>query len=404
MKKLLTIIACFISTSISAQEHIDTLYYNKSGQIAHTPILADYYRVAFYPAKSSQPKEFKDFYYSGELRKEGYFHIIDSLDDNKTTFEGEILSYFKNGKISEKFHYTEDQLHGEYLQYNEDGTLQIQAFYEKGELSGIYKKYYKDGSCQITEYDAGQPVYDYYLLSDNNGNTLKFRIADNMPIWESPAIAERFVEYRDGTPWEVYFKNGITLALTNTILREYGKWHRIDLIVSNHSLTPIEFTPEFCSAYSINAQGLVSYQKVWTCDEYMKKVTQAQTWAAIAMGICEGIATAGAGYSTSTTTGYNSLGGFSTYTTTTYNASSAYLAHAASQQRIANFGQALQDEKNIKQIGYLKKNTIYPGESISGYILVERIKGERIIFTINIESAEYLYEWGFNKKMAYLID
>ena len=136
----------------------------------------------------------------------------------------------------------------------------------------------------------------------------------------------------------------------------------------------------------------------------MKKVKRAQTWAAIAMGLCEGMASAGAGYSTSTTTGYSSNGITTTYYTTTYNATAAYQANLASQQRLANFSQALQEEKDIKQMGYMKQKTIYPGESVSGYVHVARVKGERVVFVINIEGAEYIYEWKFDKKATYLID
>ena len=76
----------------------------------------------------------------------------------------------------------------------------------------------------------------------------------------------------------------------------------------------------------------------------------------------------------------------------------------ASQQRIADFGQALQDEQQVKKLGYLKKNTIYPGESVSGFVHVAWIKGERVVFIIRIEGAEYIYEWGFDKKNAFLLN
>lgn len=405
MKRILLFIFIIISYATYAQERIDTLYYNNLGQIAQNAVFADYYRIALYPADSIYHKVFKDFYNSGELRKEGYFLSIDSLDDSKTVFDGEIRSYSRNGNNSEKSHYVNGQLHGEYIRYDDDGKLMIQAFYQAGELFGIYKTFNEDGSCKIIEYDTGKPIHDYYLLSDSDGNTLKFRIADDMPVWESPAIAERFVDYRDGTPWEVYFKNGITIALTNSIVKDYGKWHRIDLIISNNSTTPIEFIPEQnIEAYSADNQGMTTDLQIWTCDAYMKKVKRAQTWAAIAMGFSEGMASAGAGYSTSTTTGYSSNGITTTYYTTTYNATAAYQANLASQQRLANFSQALQEEKNIKQMGYMKKNTIYPGESVSGYVHVARVKGERVAFVINIEGAKYLYEWKFDKKMAYLVD
>ena len=87
-------------------------------------------------------------------------------------------------------------------------------------------------------------------------------------------------------------------------------------------------------------------------DAYLKKVNRSQTWAAGLMGVSEGMATAGAGYATSTTYGYSSNGGYSSYTTTTYNPTVAYQTNLASQQRIANFSQALQDEQNIKKMGY----------------------------------------------------
>ncbi len=405
MKRILLFISIITSYATYAQERIDTLYYNRSGLLAQNALFADYYRIALYPADSTRHKEFKDFYNSGELRKDGYFLTIDSLDDNKTIFDGEVQSYFRNSNISEKSHYMNGRLHGEYTRYNDEGKLTTHAFYQDGELSGTCKTYNEDGSCRIVEYNVGKPIHDYYLLSDGNGNTLKFRIADDMPVWESPAIAERFVDYRDGTPWEVYFKNGITIALTNSVVKDYGKWHRIDLVISNNSTTPIEFVPESnIAAYSADNQGMITDLQIWTCDAYMKKVKRAQTWAAIAMGLSEGMASAGAGYSTSTTSGYSNRTGHFSYTTTTYNATAAYQANLASQQQLANFSQALQEEKNIKQMGYMKQNTIYPGESVSGYVHVARVKGERVVFVINIEGAEYLYEWRFDKKAAYLID
>lgn len=404
MKRILVFISIITSYAAYAQERIDTLYYDKLGLIAQNALFADYHRIVLYPADSTRHKEFKDFYNSGELRKEGYFLSIDSLDDSKSVFDGEIRSYSKNGNNSEKSHYANGRLHGEYIRYNEEGELIIHAFYQAGELSGTYKTFNEDGSCRIVEYDSGKPTYDYYLLSDNDGNTLKFRIADDLPIWESPAIAERFVDYRDGTPWEVYFKNGLTIALANSMVKDYGKWHRIDLIISNNSTTPIEFIPELnLTAYSADSQGMTTDLQIWTCDAYMKKVQRAQRWATFAMGLSEGMASAGAGCSTSTTTGYSSNGVTTTYHTTTYNASAAYQANLASQQRLANFSQALQEEKSIKRMGYLKKNTIYPGESVSGYVHVARMKGERMIFVINIEGAEYLYEWKVDKKRPILL-
>ena len=272
---LLGILTSLIIEGVSAQEcqdRIDSIYYNRSGKSATNPVFAEYLRIALYPADSTARKEYKDFYLSGELRSEGYFLRIDSLDDSQTLFDGENNSYYKSRKIFEKKHYTNGLLNGSYQQYDESGKLKIEACYLAGKLSGPHKTYNEDGSCQIMEYNDGIPLHDYYLLTDPQGNTLKFRMADDMPVWETPSIAERFIDYRNGTPWEVYYKNGLTIALTSSVTRDYGKWHRIDLILSNNSTTPIEFTPETdIIAYSADEDNNRNDLPIWSCDAYLKK-------------------------------------------------------------------------------------------------------------------------------------
>lgn len=197
---LLFVLLFVVGNGALSQERIDTLYYSRSGVTVRNPVFADYYRLALYPADSAGLKMFKDFYISGELRREGHFQTIDTLDDCRIVFDGDVVSYFKNGHMSEKSYYSGGLLEGEYRQYDENGTLKTRALYAGGELSGTYKTYNEDGSCRMVEYRAGLPVHDYYLLADGSGNTLKFRIADDMPVWESPAIAERSADYREVCP------------------------------------------------------------------------------------------------------------------------------------------------------------------------------------------------------------
>lgn len=405
---LLGILTSLIIGGVSAQERqdrIDSIYYNRSGKSAANPVFAEYLRIALYPADSTARKEYKDFYLTGELRSEGYFLRIDSLDDSQTLFDGENSSYYKSGKIFEKKHYANGQLNGPYQQYDERGKLKIDACYLDGKLSGPYKTCNEDGSFRIVEYSEGKPLHDYYLRTDQQGNTLKFRMADDIPVWETPAIAERVTNFQDGTPWETYFKNGLIVSLTSSIVRDYGKWHRIGILIVNNSTIPIEFTPETdIVAYSADELNQTTDLPILTYDNYMKKIKRNQAWEAALMGLSEGLATAGAGYSTSTTTGYSSYGGYTTYTTTTYNPTAAYIANQASQQRIADFAQAQENERNIKQMGYLKRYTIYPGDSICGYIYATWIKGNRVVFVINIGGAEYLFEWGFDRKNSYLLN
>lgn len=132
MKRILLFLSLITNCAAYAQERADTLYYNRLGKIAQNALFSDYYRIALYPVDSTGHKEFKDFYNSGELRREGYFRTIDSLDDSKTVFEGEIRTYFRNGDIAEKSHYANGRLHGEYTRYNDDGTLSSHSFYRDG--------------------------------------------------------------------------------------------------------------------------------------------------------------------------------------------------------------------------------------------------------------------------------
>ena len=109
------------------------------------------------------------------------------------------------------------------------------------------------------------------------------------------------------------------------------------------------------TAYSVDEHDVATDLQVWSCDSYLKKVNRSQTWAAVLMGVSEGMASAGAGYSTSTTTGYSSYGGYSSYTTTTYNPSAAYQANIASQQRLAKFRSGLAGRTTGQKVGIFEE-------------------------------------------------
>ena len=412
MKKTVLLITCLmcVMNITLAQDRIDTLYYTKEWKYAPNKTFADFYRVAYYPADSLQTKQFRDYYISGELQSSGNFIKIDSLDDAKTIFDGECINYFKNGKTELVRNYRQGLLNGDFCVYKENGLIKQTGKYCNGELAGLYTEFLDNGAHVQIEYVNGKPIYDYYVVGDSSGNLTKFNIANNTPVWESPLVSERNTDYQDGTPWQFYNKNGVIIALTNTIVKDYGRWHRIDIVISNNTIIPIEFDPVInISASSTDIEGFTTDLEVWSSEEYLKKVNRSQTWAAVLMGVAEGMSTANAGYSTSTTNsyysgstygsgGYGSYSGTATSYTRTYNAGAAYQAQVLSQQRMADFSNAMAEEQQIKKLGYLKRNTIYPGETISGYVHVKRIKGETVQFVIQIEKAEYIFDWKFGKR------
>lgn len=416
MRKLLLLTLLLAGTVVSAyaQGKIDTLYYSKDWKHAPNKAFASFYRLAYYPTDSLAVKQYRDYYISGELQSIGSFICIDAIDDANSIFDGECINYFKNGKQEYVRHYKNGMLNGEFCRYEEDGLIKSTGSFYNGALSGLYTKFLKNGAFVQIEYLEGKPVYDYYVKGDCKGNLTKFRISNNSPIWESPTTAERKVEYKNGTPWQIYFKNGVMIALTSTSVKDYGKWHRLDMVISNSTISPIKFNPAVSiSAISTNNQGDISELKVWSSDEYIKKVNRAQIFAAVMMGLSEGMATANAGTTTSRTNTYHSgsayahgsggyahghYSGMSSSYTRTYDANAAYQARVLSQQRMADFSDALIKEQEVKKLGYLKANTIHPGESISGYVHVQRVKGKTAQFIINIEGAEYVFDWSFGKR------
>jgi len=397
-KSILLLVFVVCAVGVFAQDRIDTLYYTKEWKYARNKFFADYYRVAYYPTDSLQFNQLRDYYMNGELQGEGCFIQIDSLDDSRTIFHGECIGYYRGGRINYIANYKKGKLDGEYRMYNEDGSIKQISHYLNGKLSGLHTEYINDDLSIEIEYFAGQPVTEYYEVVDTNGNRTKYLLADNTPLWESPYRSERKVDYHDGIPWQFYNKNGLMVALTCTKVKDYGRWHRIDIIIANNTLNPLNFDPDLSiTAKSVDKDGFITGLEVWSSDDYIKKVNRSQTWAAVIMGVSEGMSTANAGYSTSTTNTFGFGGYSSTSYTRTYNASEAYTARAISQQRIDNFCSAMEQEQAIKKLGYLKKNTIYPGETISGYVHVQRVKSELVTFVINIYGAEYIFDWQTDK-------
>ena len=231
------------------------------------------------------------------------------------------------------------------------------------------------------------------------------------------------VEYKDGEAWPYYNKNGIMIGMTNNEVRDYGKYFQIPIIIANNSMYPIEFEPNNITASLIDKKGNERILKVYSAAEYMKKVRRSQNWAMALNGLAEGLAVANAGYSSSTTnssySGYSSSygsvsaygsGGYaygnysgnssyygrSSSTTTSYNGAAAYQAQVIASNRIAAYDNALLSERAAKNEGYLKRTTIYPGETISGYINIERKKGVSMTINVDINGAIYTFPWNIN--------
>lgn len=426
MRKLFVIIlSCFYSVNVViGQISLDTLYYDKDWKGCEKTF-ATYYRIYTSSTNNNLKKKYRDYYITGELQSEGEYISIDKYDDSKSVFDGEFINYYKSGKIEQKGNRTKGKQEGEYIKYAENGLILLHANYKDDKLHGIYTKFSEDGDlCMQLEYANGIPCCDYYTISNKDGYCSKVSLSNKQPIYESPSLNEKQTEYKDGKAWPYYNKNGIMIGMTNKEVRDYGKYFQIPIVIANNSMFPIEFDPNGISAKLVDKNGNERDLKVYSAEEYMKKVRRQQNWAMALSAIGEGMSAANAGYSTSTTnssyrgssystgnahaygsgssvfgnySGTSSYFGSSSSTTTTYDAAAAYQAQVIAQERVASYSNSLLSDRAIKEEGYLKRTTVYPGETISGYINIERKKGSTMTININIGGAIYSFPWNIDK-------
>ena len=415
MKKL--IVSCYLillSVVAYGQIKIDTLYYDKNWKGVDSKVFASYLRVMESFDADNAPRRFKDYYITGELQAEGMYLSIDKDDDSKSVFDGECINYYKSGAISTKFIVENGKKNGEFTKYREDGLISLHTYFKDDKIDGIHTEFLKDGDiCVQTEYICGEPLYDYCMVSNKDGLHSKVRIADKKPIYDAPMVVEQRKEYKNGKLWSCYDKNGAKVFVNNTQIRDYGRYFCISVMIANNSMYPIDFNPENMVSSYTDKKGHVSDLRVFSSDEYMKRVRRRQNWAMALMAFSEGMSAANAGYSTSTTNtsysgysssygrsgyGYGSYSGYATSTTTTYDGAAAYQARVIANERIAHYNSSLLEEREIKERGYLKRTQIYPGETISGYVNIERKKGRQMMLGINIEGAMYVYYWDIENK------
>lgn len=426
---VISITLFLLSLSANGQiSKIDTLYYDKEWKGVPIKELADYYRVAFYPADSQQPKRFRDFYITGELAGDGFFISIDKDDATGSVYDGEMNSYFKNGKKSRCYHYKEGIEDGTLTDYYENGLVASEITMIEGVPDGLYTRFLEDGTYVVMEFDNGNLPYNYYLHVNPEGYATKINSTTNEVYWEEMPTDQRKSEYRDGVLWQYYTQNGLVVALTCEQVQDRGKYHQITMVISNNSMTPIEFNPEDIGAMMVDKKDELVALMVLSLQGYMSRVKSKQAWEAAAVGLAEGLATANAGRSTSTTTTNSSYGGVvggygaaaaygsngsyaygayagvgayagtssSVSTTNSYDASAAYQTMALSQKRLSDFSNNQWQERRAKNEGYLKRTVIYPGETIAGYVNIDRPKATReVLIHVPICGVACIFDWQY---------
>ncbi|WP_300286592.1 hypothetical protein [uncultured Alistipes sp.] len=409
----------------SAQVKTDTLYYDKDWKGVESGVFATYYRVIACPDSTHAPRQFRNYYMTGELQVEGRYIRIDRDDDLRSVFDGEWTHYYKSGKVEQKGTRVNGKQEGEYVRYDENGLVLLHTYFRNDELHGVCTRFTEDGLCIQTEYADGKPVHDYCVVSNKDGLCSKVGLKDKQPVYETPSQDELQTEYKNGETWHYYDKNGIMIGMTNNRVRDYGKYFRIPIVVANNSMFPVDFDPEKIKASLVDPEGNGRMLRVYSAEEYMRKVRRQQNWAMALNSLAEGMAASNAGYSSSTTNssyfgGSSNYGSISAYgsggyvagrysggssyfgnsssVTTSYDGAAAYQAQIIASNRIAAYDNALLSERAAKDEGYLKRTTIYPGETITGYIHIERKKGTEMKIELNVNDVWYIFPENIDEK------
>lgn len=193
-------------------------------------------------------------------------------------------------------------------------------------------------------------------------------------------------EWRDGNLWAYQNKGGFIVGMT---VQEDGGHYQIELFLYNDSNSKTTFFPEDVTAQFGNEKS-INELKVYTYEEYNKKIKKSQNWELALSGISAGLNAASAGWSTTYVNGYPQ---------NTYNYGVAAAVNSVNMMELSNMERIMQLERNAIQQGYIKKHTTHPGEGIIGYMNIKK-KGKEGILTVNIPMGgnTFTFMWLIKKK------
>lgn len=206
-------------------------------------------------------------------------------------------------------------------------------------------------------------------------------------------------EYNDGRIWAYRQTGDFVVGMTNYEEKDnYGKYYQIAIFIKNLGESSITFDPSNVTSSLFTAHGDTLPLQVYTYDEYVKKVKNAQAWSMALLGFSAGMNAGMAGYQTTYTTTYGVGRIPYTQVHTTYNYAAASAANMAATTQMMTLSKLMSDERNTKSQGYLKITTIHPEEGIIGYMNIKRKKGKSMIVNIPVGNSVYSFEWDVTKK------
>lgn len=389
---------------------IDTLYYDKNWKGCPVAAFADYMCITVTPEDSIYAKKFRIYNITGELLEDSGFISIDPLDGNNIVCEGKCVRYYKSGEVRERVTYAHGMPNGEYIKYYENGLIQEQGYLIDNKRDGIYTKFTEDGkTCNQYEFTNGEFKNPYYTVTLPDGCNMRFLLADNTPMLEAVTTDELKSKFQNGLKWWYYIKNGVALYVSASRVKDYGRYIQLNIYLENNSPLTFDFDPAQTMAnFFIERNNRQTYScdvKALSATEYLKQVKRSQNWNEAISGIAMGISAAAAGYSSATINSsanarasYNGntayASGYSTTRISTYNNAAAFQASMIAGEHLDRQTDANRQAREIRNEGYIKINTMYPGDRVVGYLNIPKDAfGHMLRITIPVNTIEHEFFW-----------
>lgn len=368
------------------KDRIDTIYYDRNWKVINSRTFASYCRFALYPIDSLLPRYFKTYYSSGELQGEGTFISLDERDDSQSLLEGEIVSYFKNGKIQERVFYSSGLQNGEHTAYYENGNIKEHCTLTDGKKNGIFSSFTEDGKvCRLTIYKEDTPA-DFYVITDMDGNYSKYDTETNQVMFETPKTEEVQTEYKNGVAWPYYNKNGLIVGVSTSMAKVIGKYREIGIFIVNKSMINVELDPNQMEVSYIK-KGKKGIMKIMPADEYDKKVYKNKKKTA-KKEIKKKVVVAN-----EKEDNVNVNLGASVFNAGTSHTVKAFQENMIKQKELTDENRMRYAERKPEDLGYLERTTVHPGELMTGFVYTDTKKVDELFVKLTINGITYTYQW-----------
>lgn len=217
---------------------------------------------------------------------------------------------------------------------------------------------------------AQAQTIDGFDVTEKKENTIYTDGIETKTVTYSEGDIDVMDIYVDGKfQQKIQTKDSISVGFSRRFHKSYGRYIAMDIVLTNNSSKPFDFIPK---KHLIATNAKPNGKKVnrWiSADEYQSIITRRQNGNAILVGVATGLAAYGAGYNSVST--YTNVGGYVIRSTTTYfNPAAAYWSAELLTDFVKGQNEALKGARE----NYLKANTVQPGQTIAGHILIP-IKG-----------------------------